>query len=148
MRQGCALILLGMLLVATSGCSGTGSAPGEQIALGKRLYTEHCGSCHGAKGEGQFPAAPYKPDADGLIGAPPHDSSGHTWHHPDQVLFDITKNGLIVEGFHPMPAFKDKMNDDEIRAVLSFIKTLWKPEHVVIQATQTARQAEKTPAER
>jgi mono/diheme cytochrome c family protein len=51
---------------------------------------------------------------------------------------------LIVEGFHPMPAFKDKISDDEIRAVLAYIKMLWKPEHVMIQATQTARQAEKT----
>jgi mono/diheme cytochrome c family protein len=88
MRKGHALILLGVLLLGGAGCSGTG----EQIALGKRLYDEQCASCHGAKGEGQFPAAPYKPDADGLIGAPPHDPAGTPGITPTSP-FDITKNG-------------------------------------------------------
>jgi hypothetical protein len=31
--------------------------------------------------------------ANGRLPAPPHDASGHTWHHPDAQLFGITKQG-------------------------------------------------------
>jgi S-disulfanyl-L-cysteine oxidoreductase SoxD len=112
-------------------------ASGEQLASGKLLYEQHCASCHGQRGEGQYPSAPYKPDKSGLIGAPPHDATGHTWHHPDRVLFNITKDGLIVQGFQPMPAFKDKLTDDQIRTVLAYIKTWWQPEQLERQGTVT-----------
>jgi hypothetical protein len=57
--------------------------------------------------------------------APPHDASGHTWHHPDDVLFEITRKG--ISAFAPpgyesdMPAFGD-LGDAEIWAVLAFIR--------------------------
>jgi len=62
--------------------------------------------------------------------APPHDDSGHTWHHPDHVLFGITKKGLVPpyapQGYlSDMPAFGDKLSDDEIWAVLAYMKTRW-----------------------
>ena len=47
------------------------------VALGKRIYAEHCASCHGANLEGQPNWRIRKPD--GRMPAPPHDSSGHTW---------------------------------------------------------------------
>ena len=33
-------------------------------------------------------------DSNGYLPAPPHDESGHTWHHSDQYLFLMTKYGL------------------------------------------------------
>ncbi len=62
--------------------------------------------------------------------APPHDESGHTWHHPDRVLFAITRNGLVPpyapEGYaSDMPAYAGRLSDDEIWAVLAFIKSRW-----------------------
>jgi hypothetical protein len=33
----------------------------------------------------QYPAAPYKAD-EGVLGAPPHDSTGYTWHHPKRPV--------------------------------------------------------------
>lgn len=113
----------------------------EQYAVGQQLYGQHCASCHGANGEGQFPDAPLQPDKTGRYGAPPHNPTGHTWHHPDQVLFKITKDGLIVEGFYPMPGFADRLTDSQITAVLAYIKTWWQPQQLDYQATQTARQA-------
>jgi mono/diheme cytochrome c family protein len=63
----------------------------------------------------------------GRLPAPPHDATGHTWHHPDRELFEITKNGPagIAPGYESdMPAFKDVLNDREIWAVLAYIKSL------------------------
>ena len=28
-----------------------------------------------------------------MLPAPPHNETGHTWHHPDEMLFAITKYG-------------------------------------------------------
>jgi mono/diheme cytochrome c family protein len=106
----------------------------HQVALGERVYSEHCAACHGKNLEGQ-------PDwqsrrSDGRLPAPPHDETGHTWHHADEVLFRITKDGVaaLVPGYESdMPAYADLLTDDEIWAVLAFIKSRWPP---VIQARQ------------
>jgi mono/diheme cytochrome c family protein len=97
-----------------------------QVALGRAIYAERCASCHGANLEGQPNWMDRKPD--GRLPAPPHDASGHTWHHPDQQLMLITKKGLsaIVPGYQSdMPAFEGVLTDEQIAAVLAFIKTSW-----------------------
>lgn len=97
------------------------------VAAGQAVYAAQCAACHGAKLEGQ---PNWKtPNADGSLPAPPHDASGHTWHHPDAVLFRITRLGgqaVAPPGFASgMPAFGDTLNDREISAVLAFIKSTW-----------------------
>ena len=62
------------------------------LATGAAVYQKHCAACHGARLEGQ--PRWRERDAQGRMPAPPHDASGHTWHHPDQLLFDITKHGV------------------------------------------------------
>lgn len=97
------------------------------IAHGARLYATHCASCHGAALEGQADWRQRK--ADGRLPAPPHDASGHTWHHSDEVLFRITRDGMgafAPPGYQSdMPAFGNIMSTDEIAAVLAFIKSTW-----------------------
>jgi len=101
----------------------------QQVAIGKPLYERHCASCHGAKLEGQPNWREKLPN--GRMPAPPHDETGHTWHHPDAVLFGITKNGLVPGRYAPpgyqsdMPAYRSTLSDDEIWAVLSYIKSSW-----------------------
>ena len=99
----------------------------ELVALGETVYAEHCASCHGADLEGQ-PNWRFR-YADGTQPAPPHDASGHTWHHPDQVLFEVTRNGgaeSAPTGFKSaMPGFGEVLADTEIWAVLAFIKSRW-----------------------
>lgn len=97
-----------------------------QLALGARVYAERCGSCHGAKLQGQPNWQTRLPN--GRMPAPPHDASGHTWHHSDGELFTITRDGLaaIVPGYQSdMPAFRSVLADDEIAAALAFIKNTW-----------------------
>lgn len=98
------------------------------VATGQRVYATHCASCHGARLEG----APNwrERGADGRLPAPPHDASGHTWHHTDDVLFRITKHGVAkaanLEGYvSAMPIYDGVLGDDEIVAVLSWIKAQW-----------------------
>lgn len=93
---------------------------------GRSLYETNCASCHGAQLKGQPDWMSRLPN--GRLPAPPHDETGHTWHHSDGQLFRIVKEGLaaIAPGYETdMPAFADRMTDDEIRAVIDFIKSTW-----------------------
>lgn len=107
------------------------------VALGQQVYVQNCASCHGNTLEGQ-------PNwrtrmADGYLPAPPHDKNGHTWHHPDTYLFEITKYGIekMIGKPYPntMPIYENQLSDNEIVAVLSYIKSTW-PERIQRQHDQ------------
>lgn len=108
----------------------------EQVALGEQVYGQYCASCHGASLEGQPDWQSRLPS--GRLPAPPHDETGHTWHHPDDVIVGIVKEGLgpyAPEGYESdMPAFGDVLTDEEIWAVLAYLKSEWPPR---IQQRQT-----------
>lgn len=101
----------------------------RQVALGKQVYERHCAACHGVRLEAQPNWQERLPS--GRMPAPPHDASGHTWHHPDAVLFGITKHGLVPGKYAPpsyqsdMLAFGGQLSDGEIWAVLAYIKSSW-----------------------
>lgn len=100
------------------------------LAMGQAVYQSTCAGCHGVRLEGQ-------PDwqqrrADGRLPAPPHDETGHTWHHSDELLFNLTKFGpqnYVSGGYRSdMPAFAGILRDDEIIAVIEYIKSTWSEE--------------------
>jgi mono/diheme cytochrome c family protein len=120
--------------------------PGDaaRVALGAKVYAQHCAACHGARLEGQPEWRRRLPN--GRLPAPPHDESGHTWHHPDHVLFAITRNGLVPpyapQGYaSDMPAFRGLLKDEEIWAALAFIKSHWKSRQVLEARAEINRQA-------
>ena len=133
-------ILLAFVLVSAA-CGGNQEGNLEPIEAGGQIYLANCAACHGASGEG----APDSPvgGPDRRVPAPPHDSRGHTWHHSDGLLFRVVKYGdasLTLPGFESgMPVFEGKLRDDEIRAVISYIKTLWGPEERAFQAEVSER---------
>lgn len=102
-------------------------ASAEVIEHGQQIYEDQCSACHGATLEGQPDWR--SPLPSGRLPAPPHDASGHTWHHADDVLFRIVKEGTaaIVGGGYEsdMPGFGDVLSDADIRAVLAYIKSTW-----------------------
>lgn len=106
------------------------SSRSETPALGQAVYAANCAVCHGADLEGQ--ANWRTPDKNGRLPAPPHNASGHTWHHSDELLFRIVKEGTaaVVGGGYvsDMPAFGDTLSDREIQAVLEFIRSRWPEE--------------------
>ena len=93
---------------------------------GRLLYVERCASCHGEQLQGQPDWMKRLPN--GRLPAPPHDASGHTWHHSDDQLMRIVRDGLawIAPGYETdMPAFRAVLTEAEIRSVLDYIKTTW-----------------------
>ncbi len=114
------------------------------LALGQQVYMAQCAACHGQKLEGQ-PNWRERGLA-GRLPAPPHDASGHTWHHPDELLFRITRNGVakaagLKDYDSAMPAYEGVLSDDDIVAVLSWIKSQW-PAEVQALHNKVNRQAQ------
>jgi mono/diheme cytochrome c family protein len=98
----------------------------HQVAQGQVVYQTFCAQCHGLLGEGQ-PNWQQR-HSDGSYPPPPHDSSGHTWHHSDGLLYRIVRDGGRIykdPGFKSgMPAFGDRLSPKEIRAVIAYLKSL------------------------
>ena len=121
-----------------------GDQNAELLQLGKDLYAKNCASCHRANLEGQ---PDWKRRLDnGRMPAPPHDASGHTWHHPDQDLLVIVRDGLtaIVPGYESdMPAFGGTLTDEDIGAILAFIKSTWPEREREFQAKVTRNAADE-----
>ena len=137
-----ALIVAWSMLPDTAGeLSNPGRADAsdpELVARGAEVYSRSCASCHGQNLEGQANWRVRK--ADGTLPAPPHDETGHTWHHSDDLLFEMTKWGTeAVAGGNfksDMRGFSDELEDAEIWAVLAYIKSQWPAD---IQAAQARR---------
>ena len=141
-----ALILGGALWFSFARGSGASIAPprGEpgvavsaQERRGEVLYNVNCVTCHGGPTGGTMMDYP-----------PRHNANGHTWHHPDCELKQIVRDGsdamtdMMREMMAPpnapsMQAFKDRLSDDEIDAVLAYIKTMWTPNERAVQAEIT-----------
>jgi mono/diheme cytochrome c family protein len=123
--------LLPVLLSLASTAAADHNWEHRDIVAGQSLYADNCASCHGANLEGQ--PNWQSPNADGVLPAPPHDRTGHTWHHDDELLFEYTKLGGAaalevrgVTGFNSgMPAFNETLTDDEIWDILAYIRSTW-----------------------
>jgi len=128
------LVAVGAGLWWALGPGGASFADADDAALvarGQGVYAAHCASCHGENLEGQPSWRERK--ADGRLPAPPHDETGHTWHHTDAQLFQVTKHGSASIGGPDyktdMIGFGELLSDDDIWAVLAYIKSRW-PEAV------------------
>jgi len=124
---GAAAVLYGTM--RPSGPAFIDPADQSLVIQGKAIYANNCAACHGESLQGQ-------PNwrermSNGRLPAPPHDKTGHTWHHPDAMLVDMVKNGLVPGKTAPpgyvsdMPAYRDILSDQEIIAVLAYIKSSW-----------------------
>jgi mono/diheme cytochrome c family protein len=132
-------VALAVLLLSLTACSDRPNADpanAEQVARGKAVYAAQCVSCHGPNLEGQPNWRQRLPN--GRFPAPPHDATGHTWHHSDALLFDLVKLGVqshAPPGYQSdMPAFADVLSDADIWAVLAYIKSTWPDEQRKFQA--------------
>ncbi|MGB5708748.1 MAG: cytochrome c [Arenicellales bacterium] len=116
------------------------------ITKGRAVYAKHCAACHGDNLQGQ-PNWNTRQKS-GLLPAPPHNETGHTWHHADDQLFEFVKYGPTVAVGDPkyrssMPSFADVLEDDNIFAVLVYIRSTWPEELRRWQAGTNDFQSEK-----
>ncbi|MBW7850998.1 MAG: cytochrome c [Rhodospirillales bacterium] len=121
-------MLIGTAATAYKALTQRGIDPDDaaQVALGQALYAEYCAACHGLNLEGQPDWKRRLPS--GRLPAPPHDATGHTFEHSDDALVRVIKKGpgAVSPGHQSdMPAFGDRLTDQEIFAVLAFIKSRW-----------------------
>ena len=97
------------------------------VATGRVVYRRFCANCHGHRLEGQ--ALWQLRDQFFHRRAPAHDETGHTWQHSDEELFQVTSSGRPVgmpqQATSYMPAFAVILSDQEILAVLAYIKARW-----------------------
>lgn len=130
-----------LAVVVVSACSRLPPIPGgsasQDVRRGEALYNQYCLSCHGGPAGGSMMDYP-----------PRHNANGHTWHHPDCQLKEIIKNGsdemtrkmrqmMAPPNALTMPAFKDVLTDEDIDAILAFIKTWWTDQQRSFQAQVT-----------
>lgn len=136
-----AVIMTGYVLVLTGPYNPFSEmeANAKKIYQGRALYDVNCAKCHGKNLEGQ---PNWKmPLPNGRLPAPPHDKSGHTWHHTDSAIAGITKWGLkpfAGDNYESdMPAFGTILSDEEIEAILIYIKSTWPERELAYQKQMT-----------
>ena len=132
----------GLIALAAILASWAQAVAAEEGMDGAALYQENCASCHGAELQGQPDW--HSPGPDGRLPAPPHDATGHTWHHGDDILFRITRDGTaaVVGGGYAsdMPGFGDALTNAEIRAILDYIKSTWPERERAYQRERTQQE--------
>lgn len=93
--------------------------PGQELD-GGALYARHCAACHGASGQGDgWNAAnlPVRPTA--------HADAALMSERPDDTLFDgIAAGGYVLDRSARMPGFGGLLTPEQIRALVSHIRTL------------------------
>lgn len=117
----------GLLLVIAS-CS---AAAAERwfnqsvVDYGAPLYQQNCAVCHGINAEGTREWK--KPDSNGNYPPPPLDGSAHAWHHSiPQLARSIKEGGVKLGGV--MPAFGDKLSNQEVLAIIAYFQSKWPDE--------------------
>jgi mono/diheme cytochrome c family protein len=139
-----AVVAIGAIAILANRPGGRTADPESRsvdLARGAAIYAQACAACHGADLAGQPDWT--SPDPDGRLPAPPHDATGHTWHHPDRVLLQITQLGTAAvvgnEYESNMLGFANMYSEDELWDVLAWIKTHWPDRERAYQAQVTAQ---------
>jgi mono/diheme cytochrome c family protein len=113
------------------------------LVQGQNLYNQWCAHCHGYQGEGQLASTVENTLRLGMKTVPAHDSSGQTWKHPDQLLVEVIKQGVQNPLNHyEMPGFEGTLSDNQIQAVLTYMRHWWTPIQRKHQADVTRRWTE------
>ncbi|MCU4118490.1 c-type cytochrome [Variovorax sp. N23] len=89
----------------------------QSIVQGRALYAQHCVGCHGADGRGQGALA----DARSM--SPPNLAGSLLWRRADGDLLWHVMHGMRArDGAVTMPAFGERLRDDEAWALIDFMK--------------------------
>jgi cytochrome c oxidase subunit 2 len=103
------LLILATLMVLGGSAWAQGS--GELFQQGQKVFEDNCADCHRLNGKGlpgTFPA---------------HDGNPFVVGDPKPVIATVLNGRKSNLG--PMPTWKDKLDDQQIAAVISFIRQAW-----------------------
>jgi mono/diheme cytochrome c family protein len=93
------------------------------VASGRDVYAAHCAECHGANLEGH--PNWQTPLEDGSHHPLPLNNNAHAYQHSDTALLYTIKEGRNAGKLSAMPAFGSQLSEDDIRAVVEFLKSNW-----------------------
>lgn len=120
-----------LLFLFLSACSPSDQAVDrwystEQVAVGQKVFSQHCAACHGNLAQGLV--TDWKTSlSDGSLPPPPLNGSAHTWHHDMSLLLQtIQKGGVLYDG--KMPGFSGTLSESEQYAVIAWFQSLWSDE--------------------
>ena len=102
------LSLAGLMLAAGAAWA---QEPGDLVKQGKEIFEENCAQCHRSNGKGlpgTFPA---------------HDGNPFVTGDPTPVIATVLngRKGHLGQ----MPTWKDQLNDQQIAAVVTYIRQAW-----------------------
>jgi mono/diheme cytochrome c family protein len=96
-----------------------------QISRGEHIFGKNCAECHGELAQGAFNWR--QQGTDGKFPPPPLNGTGHAWHHPKAALIHVIRSGS-PGGQGNMPAWKDKLSEQDIEDVIAWFQSLWPDE--------------------
>lgn len=112
-------ILLAVLGLAIAGCDSYVNED-ELIAEGETVYTENCARCHELDGQG-YPDLYPNLDSNPVV----------TLHDPSPLI------QIVKYGRGGMPGFRTDLNNDEVAAVLTYIRNAWGNDASVVTPKET-----------
>ena len=119
------ILVIVFLLLGSQAQAGERWFSQAVVDHGAELFQQHCAVCHGANAEG---TTNWKQrDANGNYPPPPLDGSAHAWHHSIPQLLSYIKGGSIKIG-GVMPAFGDKLSDQQVLTLIAFFQSKWSDE--------------------
>jgi mono/diheme cytochrome c family protein len=95
--------------------------PRAGASRAERLYVGLCATCHGTDGHGSWRATLF------LIRPGDIADRDRMRRESDQYVFDIIKHGGAPLGRPGMPAFGASLGDDDIRALVGYVRRLGDP---------------------
>jgi mono/diheme cytochrome c family protein len=98
----------------TMAASTPAKSPAADVAGGEALYKKNCAACHKENGTGG------KVTIDGKTLKPDNLVNDRKKAAPDDKFHAWIANGVPDEG---MPAFKEKLNDQQIAEIVQYIRT-------------------------
>ncbi|MFV0415893.1 MAG: c-type cytochrome [Chthoniobacterales bacterium] len=127
----------------TGGGAAVEKGAPDPMVLGKRVFTQNCLVCHQATGQGVPGAFPPLVDSEWVLA----NGGWHGDNHAVAVVLNGLSGPITVKGAsynNAMTPWKDVLNDQEIAAVLTYVRNEWGNEAAPITPEFVASVREET----